>query len=67
MYTIEWIKKNKISLYKERIELIVKNSEKESHLLNVLSVLKIYINNLTLRVVTKKGDLNLLADNSIVF
>lgn len=64
---MEWIKRNRLCLYKERIELIVKNSEKETYLLNVQTTLKTYITNLNLKFVSKKGDLNLLADNTIVF
>lgn len=54
IYTLEWFRVNKIYVYSEKIEQIVKKSERENHLTNTLSVLKTYINTLNLEVITKK-------------
>lgn len=69
IYTVQWLIDQKISLFKERVELIVKKSEKENELASTHVIMKSYINSLALDVdnTQKKRDVVLLGPNTKTF
>lgn len=60
-YTVKWLLEINIPVYKEKIEFIVRKSEKEKELVVQLGECRNYISNLVFETVQKKNEFYIFA------